>query len=167
MINDISAMRADPKMVDLISATDVPVILMHMKGTPETMQEDPRYEACVEEILEFFAERLRYCDDHGIDRTRLIMDPGIGFGKRLMDNIEILTRLPEFRKLGLPLLVGTSRKSFIGMLHRPEGPPGERIGGSIASMITAVINGADVVRVHDVAETVEALKVITAVREGV
>ena len=166
MINDISSLRADPTMVDLVSTTDVPVILMHMKGTPATMQKDPYYEACIEEILEFFTERLRFCENHGIERSRIIMDPGIGFGKRLIDNIEILARLPELERLGLPLMVGTSRKSFIGMLHPTDGPPGDRIGGSIASMVTAVMNGADIVRVHDVAQTVEALKIVSAVREG-
>ncbi len=165
IINDISSLRSDPTMVDLVSTTQVPIILMHMKGTPATMQQDPHYEACIDEILEFFTERLQFCERHGIVRSRVVMDPGIGFGKRLIDNIEILTRLSEFKRLGLPVLVGTSRKSFINMLHPTDDPPSGRIGGSIASMVIAVINGADIVRAHDVAETVEALKVITAVRE--
>lgn len=165
IINDISALRQDPEMVRLVADRGVPVILMHMLGTPAMMQEAPYYDDCVGEIVEFFAERIAFCRSNGVDPSRIIIDPGIGFGKRLQDNLDILARLAEFKRLGLPVMVGTSRKSFIKMIHDTGGLPRNRIGGSIASMIAAVLNGADIVRVHDVAETVEALSVVKAVRE--
>lgn len=165
IINDISALRHDPHMVTLAADRGVPVILMHMLGTPSTMQKEPHYDDCVGELLQFFAERIDFCRNKGMDSSRIIIDPGIGFGKRLEDNIEILARLSEFKRLGCPVMVGTSRKSFINMIHNVGTRPAQRIGGSIASMITAVLNGADIVRVHDVAETVEALKVLKALRE--
>lgn len=164
MINDISALRLDPDMAALAAQTKVPVILMHMLGTPKSMQDNPHYDNCVEEIVVFFKERVAYCKQSGIDKSKLIIDPGIGFGKRLADNIEILSRLAEFKALGLPVLIGTSRKSFINMLNPSDKPPRMRIGGSIASMVAAVLNGANIVRVHDVAETVEALKVVAALK---
>lgn len=165
IINDISALRQDPQMVTLAADRGVPVILMHMLGTPATMQKDPCYDDCVSELMDFFAERIDFCRSNGVDPSRLIIDPGIGFGKRLEDNLDILSRLAEFKRLGLPIAVGTSRKSFINMIHNTGNRPRNRIGGSIASMIAAVVNGADIVRVHDVAETVEALKVVQAIRE--
>ncbi len=167
IVNDVSALRFDSKMATLVSSQRVPVILMHMLGTPATMQKEPHYDDCVGEIAEFFEERLRLCETVGITSDRIILDPGIGFGKRLSDNIEILSRLAEFKRFGVPLLVGTSRKSFIGMLYDKDGAPRERIGGSVASMVAAILNGANIVRVHDVTESVEAIKVITAIREGV
>ena len=167
IINDISALRFDSGMIDVVRERKVPVILMHMLGTPTTMQVEPHYDDCVREISSFFDERMEICDKHGIDSSRIILDPGIGFGKRVSDNIEILARLGEFTRHGLPLLVGTSRKSFIGRLHHGDTPAGKRLGGSIASMLAAIINGADIVRVHDVAESVEAIRIISAIREGV
>jgi dihydropteroate synthase len=167
IINDISALRIDSDMSEIVSSTKVPVILMHMLGTPATMQADPHYDDCVREISEFFSERVHVCEQQGIDPSRIIIDPGIGFGKRVSDNVEILARLAEFKSLGLPILVGTSRKSFIGKLHQSDVPAAKRLGGSIASMVAAIINGADIVRVHDVAESVEAIKIISAIREGV
>ncbi|UCD64615.1 MAG: dihydropteroate synthase [Candidatus Zixiibacteriota bacterium] len=165
IVNDISALRFDEAMAELLASRQVPVILMHMLGTPRTMQIAPSYENCVAEITEFFKERLRYCDSRGIDRERVILDPGIGFGKRLQDNLDILANLREFKKLGQTLLTGTSRKSFINKVNPSDGPASARLGGSIASMITAAFGGADIVRVHDVAETVEALKVARAIRK--
>lgn len=167
IVNDISAMRFDDAMIDLVGSRCVPVILMHMLGTPATMQIEPRYDDCVREISEFFAERVGVCETRGIDTSRIIIDPGIGFGKRVSDNIEILARLAEFKHLGVPLMVGTSRKSFIGKIYQSDNPARLRLGGSIASMVAAVINGADIVRVHDVAESVEAIKILSAIREGV
>ncbi len=167
IVNDISAMRFDDGMAGTVAAAKAPVVLMHMLGTPRDMQRDPRYDDCVEEIAEFFEERIEHCLKTGIDRTKIILDPGIGFGKRLGDNLEILRRLERFKAFGLPLLVGASRKSFIGMLQNSDRPAGSRIGGSIASAVAAVVRGANIVRVHDVAETVEALKVVSAIREGV
>ncbi|UCC45240.1 MAG: dihydropteroate synthase [Candidatus Zixiibacteriota bacterium] len=166
IVNDISALRSDPEMASLVAALEVPVVLMHMQGKPKDMQTAPSYADCVREIGEFFEERIEYCRLAGIDRSRLILDPGIGFGKRLSDNLEILARLEEFRRFGLPLLIGASRKSFIGMLHPDGGEAAERLGGSIAAAVMAVQNGADMVRVHDVAQTVEALKVARAIGES-
>lgn len=167
MVNDISALRFDSRMPDVIASKKVPVILLHMLGTPRDMQKNPDYENCVEEIAQFFAARIDFCIKSGIDQSKIILDPGIGFGKRLSDNLEILANLKRFKKLSLPLLVGVSRKSFIGMLHASGSPADQRLGGSIAAAVAAVTNGADIVRVHDVAQTVEALKVIQAVRETV
>jgi len=165
MVNDISALRSDPEMAELIATKKVPLALMHMLGTPRDMQKSPRYDNCVEEIAQFFKERVDFCIKNGIDKSKLILDPGIGFGKRLCDNLEILSGLRSFKQFAFPLLVGVSRKSFIGMLHPVDSPSDRRLGGSLAAAVAAVINGADIVRVHDVAETVEALKVIQAIRE--
>ena len=164
MVNDISALRLDDTMAGVITKAKVPVVLMHMLGTPLNMQTNPHYADCVEEIGAFFEERLAYCGRQGIDRSKIILDPGIGFGKRLSDNLEILTHLERFRRLGLPLMIGASRKSFIEMLSSSSDIPERRLGGSIAAAVAAVINGADIVRVHDVAPTVEALKVTQAIR---
>lgn len=164
IVNDISALRFDDDMAGVIVDAKVPVVLMHMLGTPRDMQTSPQYRDCVGEIGDFFDERLSFCRERGIDRSKIILDPGIGFGKRLSDNLAILTHLERFRRFGLPLMVGASRKSFIGMLSSLSEIPERRLGGSIAAAVAAVMNGADIVRVHDVAQTVEALKVIQAVR---
>lgn len=166
IVNDISALRFDPDMANLLASNKVPVILMHMLGTPATMQDAPEYDDCVNEIADFFAERLEFCEGCGIERNRIILDPGIGFGKRLNDNLSILARLSELRRFGCPLMVGTSRKSFIGLLDPNGKQADQRLGGSVASMLTAVANGADLVRVHDVAQTAQALKVYHAVKEA-
>ena len=165
IINDISAMTFDDSMADIVAKYNVPVILMHMKGTPSDMQKNPVYENCVEELVDFFYERIAYCTNKGIDKNKIIIDPGIGFGKRLMDNIDIIKNLETFKKLDSPILIGTSRKSFINALYPGDKPPSKRIGGSIASMAMALYNGADIVRVHDVYESIEALKVIMAIKE--
>jgi dihydropteroate synthase len=165
MVNDISALRFDPDMAELIATKKVPLTLMHMLGTPRNMQKNPRYDNCVEEVARFFKERIDFCIKSGIDKSKLILDPGIGFGKRLCDNLEVLSGLRTFKQFALPLLVGVSRKSFIGMLHPVDSEAHRRLGGSLAAVVAAVINGTDIVRVHDVAETVEALKVIQAIRE--
>ncbi|MBN2226009.1 MAG: dihydropteroate synthase [candidate division Zixibacteria bacterium] len=163
IINDISALRFDHKMVEVASAYKTPVVLMHMLGQPKTMQEAPHYHDCLSEIRQFFSERIHFCLNYGIDKNRIIIDPGIGFGKRLEDNLEILRRLEEFRMFDCPLLLGASRKSFISMITRDRHDPLSRIGGSIASAVLAVRNGAHIVRVHDVAATVEAIKVTAAI----
>jgi dihydropteroate synthase len=166
MVNDISALRFDPEMARLIAERRVPVILMHMLGTPRSMQQNPSYDNCVEEIAEFFRERIAFCEQSGISRTSIILDPGIGFGKRVKDNLEILARLRYFRQFALPLLVGASRKSFIGKVHPAETLPENRLGGSIAAAVTAVRNGADMIRVHDVGQTAEAVRVTQAIRDN-
>lgn len=163
IVNDISALRMDSQMPDVATQSGAPVILMHMLGTPRTMQKDPHYDDCVTEMLAFFRERVAFCELHGVKHDRLILDPGIGFGKRLEDNLAILAGLQKFSEFGLPILVGASRKSFIGQVHQSGAPAEKRLGGSIAAALAAVQRGAHIVRVHDVAETVEALRVLRAI----
>ena len=127
------------------------------------MQEKPYYVDCIGEITAFFGERIEFCRTMGVDKTKLILDPGIGFGKRLSDNLEILVHLGKLKKFRLPLMIGVSRKSFIGMLHPASDVPKGRIGGSIAAAVAAVESGADILRVHDVGPTVEAMKIIQAI----
>ena len=165
IVNDISALRFDAAMAEVVAASKVPVVLMHMQGTPDRMQQEPHYDNCVSEILKFFWVRIEFCKNAGIDKSKLILDPGIGFGKRLSDNTEILANLETFKSFSLPIMIGVSRKSFIGMINPTGSESTKRIGGSIAGALLAIQNGANIVRVHDVAETVEAIKVIGAIRE--
>ena len=164
MVNDISALRFSDTMVHFIAEKKIPVILMHMLGTPQTMQKNPVYQNVNTEIIEFFKTQIIYAEANGIDRDKIIIDPGIGFGKRLEDNLEILSNLDQYKSLGQPILIGTSRKSFIEKLHPTGKPPENRIGGSIASMLAAIQNGADIVRVHDTEETIEAINILKAIR---
>jgi dihydropteroate synthase len=157
MINDVTALRGDPEMAPLAAERCVPVVLMHMLGEPRTMQEAPIYQDVMEELYRFFLERRDFAAGKGIRPDRLVLDPGIGFGKRLEDNVTILARLGEFRGIGLPLMVGTSRKRFIGDLS--GAPVEERLPGTLASITAAVGAGADMVRVHDVAAASQALSV--------
>ncbi|MCF7793553.1 MAG: dihydropteroate synthase [Candidatus Cloacimonetes bacterium] len=151
MINDISALRFDEEMIDILKENpEVPVILMHMLGTPETMQKDPFYDEVIEEILDFFEERIGFCKNHNVDESRLIIDPGIGFGKRQEDNLTILKKLAEFRCFGVPVLMGASRKSFIGRIY--DSIPAERLEGSLATTALALEAGINFIRVHDVKE---------------
>ncbi|MGQ9856226.1 MAG: dihydropteroate synthase [Fervidobacterium sp.] len=160
IINDISAMRFDEKMVQVASHYNCPVILMHMKGSPKTMQENPEYKNVVTEIIEFFDERIRYAKEHRVDK--LILDPGIGFGKKLEHNLEILKRIEEFRKLNYPLLIGASRKSMIGMILNL--PPEERLNGTLAVTAYCAMHSVEIVRVHDVKENLEVVKIIEAIK---
>jgi len=148
IINDITALR-DPEMMDLAAERKVGVVLMHMKGTPKTMQISPEYDDLISEIYSFLDERIEAALQGGIDRDRIMIDPGIGFGKRYEDNLEILRRLREFKSLGCPILIGTSRKSFIGKALG-DLPVEERLEGTAATVAISIANGADVVRVHDV-----------------
>ena len=127
---------------------DIPIILMHMLGTPQTMQEEPFYEDTIEEIIDFFQERIDHCVSNGINRSRIVLDPGIGFGKRQRDNLIILKKLYEFKTFGLPVQLGASRKSFIGKVY--DSKPEDRLEGSLAATALAFQNGIDIVRVHDV-----------------
>ena len=159
IVNDISAMRFDENMGKLVADTGVPVVLMHIKGTPKTMQENPHYEDVVKEISEYFEERINYALSQGISEKRIILDPGIGFGKRLEDNLEILRRIEEFKSLGFPLLIGASRKSFIG--HTLDGaPPEDRLEGTLAVTAWCCMRGVDIIRVHEVKENKRVLKMI-------
>ncbi len=159
IVNDISALRFDKEMVSLISDFKVPVILMHMQGTPKTMQIKPFYKINVcDYVKNFFEERLDFATSKGIDIKKIILDVGIGFGKTVDHNIELIRRLKEFKIFNCPLLIGTSRKSFIGSILGE--PVDKRLEGSISSVVISVLNGADIVRVHDYEETIKALKLI-------
>jgi len=155
LLNDVSAL-ADPDLAREAARAKVPVILMHMKGTPRTMQEAPEYRDVVAEIVDFLRERLEGALSAGISRARILVDPGIGFGKRPEHNLEILRRLEEFRSLGRPVVVGTSRKSFIGRVLGRE--VDERRDGTSATVAAAVLRGADLVRVHEVREMADAAR---------
>lgn len=158
MVNDVSALRGDARMAGVCARGGAEVVLMHMKGTPRTMQKAPRYRDVVAEIAAFFRARLRFALRRGIRRDKIFLDPGIGFGKTPEHNVEILRRLEEFRGLGLPLVVGTSRKSFIGRVLGGRDPRG-RVFGTAATVAVAVLRGAAVVRVHDVREMSDVARV--------
>jgi dihydropteroate synthase len=162
MINDVSALR-DPGALDAIALAPTPVAicLMHMRGEPETMQQDPAYTDVPAEVRAFLAQRAAACEAAGIARERIVVDPGFGFGKTVAHNLDLLRRLPELVALGYPVLVGLSRKSTIGALTGRA--LDERMAGSIAAALAAVARGASIVRAHDVRETVDALKVWSAV----
>jgi dihydropteroate synthase len=161
IVNDITALRNNPEVASLCADRDAGLILMHMQGDPRTMQEAPAYDDVVDEIKAFLAERLQVALDAGVAEERVWLDPGIGFGKTLDHNLELLRRLGELRELGRPLVVGTSRKGFIGKID--DSAVGDRLGGTIASSVFAVAEGADVLRVHDVAEMAQAARVATAI----
>src|SRR5262249_27598111 len=151
IINDISALRFDPQMALLVAAEKVPVVLMHMQGTPQTMQAEPRYKDVLREVQDFLAAQVRFAIEAGVDRENIIIDPGIGFGKTLEHNLTLLRGLPTLASMGQPLLVGVSRKTFIGKILRVD--PDDRLEGSLAAAIAAVFGGANIIRVHDVNET--------------
>ncbi len=161
MINDVTALRGDPAMAEVAAEAGVPVVLMHMRGRPETMQRRPRYRALMDELLRFFRERISAAVAAGIDRRRLLIDPGIGFGKTLAHNLEILQRLDVLTRLGRPILVGPSRKSFLGKLTGQSDD--RRLEGTAAAVTASVLHGAHVVRVHDVAEMVRVVRVADAI----
>jgi len=158
IINDISGLR-NKEMVKIASKYDAPVVIMHMKGTPRNMQKKPEYEDVVGEIFSFFKKRIGYAENNGIGK--IIIDPGIGFGKNLEHNLEILRRLREFKSLGKTLLVGPSRKSFIGKILGL--PVDERLEGTLASVALCIANGADIIRVHDVKECVRVAGIMDAI----
>jgi dihydropteroate synthase len=161
IVNDVTALRGDPEMAALCAERGATVVLMHMLGTPRTMQDAPRYEDVVSDVKAFLAARLEAAIAAGIEEERVWLDPGVGFGKTAEHNLELLRRLAELRDLGRPLVVGTSRKSFIGKVDGSGA--GERLGGTIASSVLAAAEGADVLRVHDVAEVGQAMAVAGAI----
>jgi dihydropteroate synthase len=161
IVNDVSALRHDSEMAALCAERGAGVVLMHMPGNPRTMQDDPVYEDVVGEVKAFLAGRIEVAVAAGIDEERIWLDPGIGFGKTIEHNLELLRRLAELRDLGRPLVIGTSRKSFIGRIDGSA--VDDRLGGSIASSVLAAAEGAGVLRVHDVAETAQAMRVAEAV----
>ena len=161
MVNDVTALRADPGLADLCAERGSELVLMHMLGDPRTMQDDPRYDDVVDDIKAFLTQRIEFAISHGVREACIWVDPGIGFGKTLEHNLELLRRLGEFRSLGRPIVIGTSRKNFIGKISGRE--PSDRLGGTIASNVLALAQGADMFRVHDVAELDDALAVSEAI----
>jgi len=163
IINDISALRFDPQMPPLAVNRDVPVVLMHMKGTPKTMQANPSYEDLLAEVKSFFKERLETAKTLGIKREKIIIDPGIGFGKGHNDNLLLIKNLRALEEFERPIMIGISRKSFIGKILNL--PVLERIEGTIASAVLSIIHGAHILRVHDVAPIKRAVLVAEAILE--
>jgi len=162
IINDISGLNFDPDMAETIARYDAGVILMHIKGTPKNMQTDPHYDNLIDEILIYLSDAIDKARRAGIKSSKIMIDPGIGFGKTPDDNYRILRYLEEFRSLGFPILIGPSRKSFIGQVLGL--PPGERLEGTLAAVTAAVLNGAEVVRVHDVKAAVRAVKIADTIK---
>ena len=155
LINDISAMEIDSLMVDVALKFNCPIVLMHMKGTPKNMQDNPQYQSLISDIKEYLLARIDFVVSKGIDRNKIIIDPGIGFGKTVENNFEIINNLDQFVKMNFPVLLGASRKSFIGVsLNLPEK---DRLEGSIAANIIGLQKGAKIFRVHDVVETNRAM----------
>lgn len=160
-VNDVTALRGDPEMVSLVASSGADVCLMHMLGEPRTMQEDPRYEDVVSEVKAFLEDRLQFAVQGGVAEERILLDPGIGFGKTADHNLELIDRLDEIVALGRPVAVGASRKSFIGRITGRE-DPFERVPGTVAVNVLAYERGARVFRVHDVAPVRDALTVAAA-----
>lgn len=163
LVNDVTALRGDPRMAEVVARYQAGVVLMHMRGTPRTMQENPVYEDVIAEINRFFEVSVRKALKAGIRETAILLDPGIGFGKTLPHNLEILRNLRSFRSHGRPLLVGPSRKSFIGEVLRL--PVERRLLGTAVAVTVSVLNGADMVRVHDLPEMKEVVQMADAMRE--
>lgn len=168
MVNDITGLRDDPAIADVVAKYNAGLILMHIQGTPHTMQQDPHYDDLLGEVKQYLQEGIDKALAAGVKRERIWIDPGIGFGKTMTHNLELLRRLGELKSLGRPILVGTSRKSFIGrILVEARGgelpPPNERVVGTGATLAVSIANGADIVRVHDVAHAVEVARVADAI----
>ena len=162
LINDVGGLR-DPEMVATVAELDVPVVVMHMQGTPETMQRDPDYDEVVVDVKAWLAERVVTAEAAGITRDHLIVDPGIGFGKTLEHNLALMAQLGEFQGIAGGVLLGASRKTWLEMLVGAE--PEQRLPGSLAAAVAGALAGADIVRVHDVAATRQAIEVANALRE--
>jgi dihydropteroate synthase len=164
LVNDVTALRGDPKMVGVVAEADVGCCLMHMLGDPRTMQRDPRYDDVVSEVKAFLEERMAFAVARGVSERRIMLDPGIGFGKTLLHNLELLRRLDELVALGRPVVIGTSRKAFLGRITGRE--VDDRVAGTIATNVLAYERGARVFRVHDVGLVVDALTVTAATVTG-
>jgi dihydropteroate synthase len=160
VVNDVSAFQADPGMAGLVASTGADCCLMHMKGEPRTMQRDPTYDDVVSEVRAFLEERLRFAVAEGVPEERVWLDPGIGFGKNVDHNLELIRRLDEIAMIGRPVAIGVSRKSFLGKLTGRD--VGERLAGTVAANVMALERGARIFRVHDVAEVADALRVAAA-----
>ena len=164
LVNDVSAFTFDPRSAEVVAAAGVPVVLMHHLGSPETMQDSPRYDDVLIEVYQWLEERIEAAEAAGIERSKILIDPGFGFGKTVAHNLELMNGLALLHSLGCPIVVGASRKRTIGALSG-EAPADKRLGGSIAFALKAVQQGAQIVRVHDVFETVQALKVWRGLRD--
>jgi dihydropteroate synthase len=167
ILNDVSGLRMDPRLGEVARRARAPLILMHMRGTPQTMQRGPFARNVIRDVMAGLREAVALARRTGLAKTQLLLDPGIGFGKKHEQNFEILARLPEFARLGCPIVIGTSRKAFLGKaLARPGGPnapPEERLLGTAATVTASVLGGAHIVRVHDVAEMVRVARVADAI----
>ncbi|MBF0473280.1 MAG: dihydropteroate synthase [Nitrospirae bacterium] len=164
IINDISAFHFDPKMAGLAASTEVPVILMHIKGTPKDMQNNPDYRDLFSEIIDYLNDGIKIALQAGVSKYKIIIDPGIGFGKTFQHNIKIIQNLNRFKRLDKPILIGVSRKAFIGAIL-DNAPAQERLIGSVSTALICAMNGANILRVHDVKETVQSLKILKAFHE--
>ncbi|UCG53863.1 MAG: dihydropteroate synthase [Candidatus Latescibacterota bacterium] len=160
MVNDVSACR-DPEMPGVVREFRVPIVVMHMKGDPDSMQESPHYDDVVKEVCAFLAERAKFLERQGIDSDMIIVDPGIGFGKRFRDNLDLLKSIDTIRTLGYPVTIGASRKRFLGELLETD--PNERLSGNLAVAAWCYKTNVEVIRVHDVKETAGLLKVLDAI----
>lgn len=161
LVNDVTALRGDPQMAAVVAQHGARCCLMHMLGEPRTMQRDPRYDEVVSDVKRFLHDRIEHAVGNGIERARILVDPGIGFGKTVAHNLQLLRRLDEIAELGRPVVIGTSRKSFLGRLTGDRDPE-QRLAGTIATNVIAFERGASVFRVHDVAPVVDALRVAAA-----
>ena len=162
IINDVSGLSFDNNMIGIVESFNIPVVIMHMKGNPQNMQLNPTYKDIVNEILDFFKMKINTAIQSGINRSMIILDPGIGFGKTVEHNFELLSRLNEFNVLELPIMIGPSRKSFIGITL--DLPPEDRVEGTAAAVSAGVMNGASIVRVHDVKSMKRVVRIIEKVR---
>lgn len=164
MVNDISGLRFDPDMPKTVAGHSIPVVMMHIKGRPRDMQQNPRYDALIPEIMDYFRISIRLARKFGIPDSMMIIDPGIGFGKTFDHNLEILNNLEQFALLEKPLLVGPSRKAFLGKILG-NAPTTERLEGTAAAVAVSIMKGANIIRVHDVKEMVKVARVVDAIKQ--
>jgi len=164
IVNDISGLRFDPKMPEVVSQYDVPVVIMHIKGTPRDMQQNPQYEALIPEIMDYLRAGITIARKAGIPDDKIVIDPGIGFGKTYEDNLKIIHDLHEFTFFRKPILIGPSRKAFIGKILG-DVPVTDRLEGTAAAVSVSIMNGANIIRVHDVKEMVKVAKVADAIKK--
>ncbi|MBT8042837.1 MAG: dihydropteroate synthase, partial [Pontiella sp.] len=165
IINDVSAFEADPGMADIAAETGAGVVLMHMKGSPQTMQDDPVYKNVVTEVCSYLQHRMDYAAQQGVGRDHLVIDPGIGFGKTVEHNLSLLRNLPVLAQSGAPILVGVSRKRFLGQLTGRD-KPADRLAGSLGAAAWSVFQGAHILRVHDVIQTCDICRIVDTLSSG-
>lgn len=161
IVNDITALRGDPEMAQTVATTSPALILMHMQGDPKTMQIQPNYQNVIEDITSFLEDRIAFAEQNGIDKKKIVIDPGIGFGKTISHNLEILRKLDHFKRLKKPILIGTSRKSFIGKIL--DLPVEDRLEGTAATVAWSIAHGAEIIRVHDVKQISRVAKMTDAI----